>query len=144
MYIILPSNTRLRIFGTPFLFLIMPFCVITELDWKKQHKEFHKELRLTHPVKQRSPHKNQYTFSWSRINEFLWVRHDQRQDITGKMGEILTIAPIHPVRRTIIPYYPDYPDLANPDDPDSPLQVWMKWTEQVLQIFVFVSYKNII
>ena len=118
MYIILPSNTRLRIFGTPFLFLIMPFCVIKELYWKKQHKEFHRELRLTHPVQQFLPYENQYTYSWPRNNEFLGVRHDQR------MGEIVTIAPVHPVRRTIIPDYPDYPDLpdlADPDDPDSPL-----------------------
>ena len=76
MYIILPSNTSLRIFGTPFLFLIMPFCVITESDWNKQQKEFHKELRLTHPVQQHSPYGNQYTFSWPRNNEFLEVRHD--------------------------------------------------------------------
>ena len=101
MYIILPSNTRLRIFGTPFLFLIMPFCVIKELDRKKQHKEFHRVLRLTHPIQQCSPYENQYTYSCPRNNEFLGVRHDQKQDITGKMGEILTIAPVHPVRCTI-------------------------------------------
>ena len=75
-------------------------------------------------MQQHSANENQFTFSWPRNNEFLGVNHDERQDIIGKMGEILTIAPVHPVQRPTI--YPDYPDsplrsMDEVDYPDSPL-----------------------
>ena len=97
MYIILSSSKSPYSFEYHFSSFFLPFVIITAFDWKKQHKEFHKELRLTHPVQQRSANENQLSFSWPRNIEFLGVKHDQRQDIIGKMGEILTVAPVYPV-----------------------------------------------
>ena len=50
-------------------------------------------------MQQRSTNENQYTFCWPRNNEFLGIEHDERQGITGKMGETLPIAEVYPVRR---------------------------------------------
>ena len=63
--------------------------IFAENDWKKQHKEFHKEFRLKHPEEHRSPDEieNQFNFLWPPNNVFEGVQNEISPTMTGKLGK---------------------------------------------------------
>ena len=98
---------------------------LSEHDWKKQHKEFHRELKEKHPQKRQLQNESHYFFSWPKNNEFLGESHD-RPTMIGVMGEALKIAIVHPTQRCDLPSNPSSPESSSsapstpPNSPESP------------------------